>query len=116
MAAVSFADRLARFNRVVTNPIQRIWAGRIPPFAIVEHVGRRTGRSYRTPVNAFLKGDVLTINLPYGTQRDWVRNLVAAGGGVVMRRGRRLRVSGPEISTEGLIPALRMKVEGPEAG
>ena len=44
-------DGLARFNKVVTNPIQRRYAGRIPPFAIVEHVGRKSGRQYRTPVN-----------------------------------------------------------------
>jgi hypothetical protein len=44
---------LARFNRHVTNPIQRMWAGWLPPFAILEHVGRRSGTPYRTPVNAF---------------------------------------------------------------
>ncbi len=31
---------LARFNRYVTNPIQRIWAGFAPTFGILEHVGR----------------------------------------------------------------------------
>lgn len=41
---------LARFNRHVTNPIQRLWAGRIPAHGILEHVGRRSGKSYRTPL------------------------------------------------------------------
>ena len=45
--------RLARFNRHVTNPIQRMWAGWAPSFAIIEHVGRRSGKRYRTPVNVF---------------------------------------------------------------
>jgi len=108
-------DGLARFNKVVTNPIQRRYAGRIPPFAIVEHVGRKSGRQYRTPVNAFVKGDTVTVRLPYGTDRDWVRNLIAANGGVIQRRGRRLRVTDPAVSKEGRIGVLRLKVEGPAA-
>jgi deazaflavin-dependent oxidoreductase (nitroreductase family) len=44
---------LARFNRHVTNPIQRMWAGRLPSFGILEHVGRRSCKPYRTPVNVF---------------------------------------------------------------
>src|SRR5206468_3664894 len=111
--AVGFRDGLARFNRVVTNPVQRLWAGRLPPFAIVEHTGRKTGRLYRTPVSAFVKDDMVTIRLPYGTERDWVRNLVAASGGVIQRRGRRMRVTQPEVSKEGRIGTLRLKIAGP---
>ena len=111
--AVGFADGLARFNRVVTNPIQRLWAGRLPPFAIIEHTGRKTGRRYHTPVSAFVKGDSVTIRLPYGTERDWVRNLVAAGGGVIQRRGRRVRVTEPEVSKDGRIGVLHLKIAGP---
>ena len=36
-----------------TNPIQLIWAGWAPMFAIIEHVGRRSGKTYRTPVTVF---------------------------------------------------------------
>ena len=45
--------RLARFNRHVTNPVLRHVAGRLPWFAILTHVGRRTGRRHRIPVNLF---------------------------------------------------------------
>jgi hypothetical protein len=38
---------LARFNRYVTNPIQRLWAGWLPLFGILEHVDRRSGKRYR---------------------------------------------------------------------
>ena len=34
---MQFPQGLARFNRHVTNPVQRMWAGWLPPFAIVEH-------------------------------------------------------------------------------
>lgn len=89
---------LARFNRHVTNPIQRRWAGRIPAHAIIEHVGRRSGRAYRTPVMAFRTPDGGFVFLVgYGTQSDWVRNLLAAGGGTVEHRGRRYQVSDPTL-------------------
>ena len=108
-------DGLARFNRVVTNPVQRLYAGRIPPLAIVEHVGQKSGRQYRTPVTAFVKDGVVTVRLPYGTDRDWVRNVMAANGGVIQRRGQRMRVTDPGVSKEGRIGVLRLKVEGPAA-
>lgn len=38
---------VARFNRRVTNPIQRLWAGRAPTFGILEHVGRKSGKAFR---------------------------------------------------------------------
>jgi hypothetical protein len=41
-------QRLARFNRHVTNPIQRMRAGWAPSFGILEHVGRKSG-SPRNP-------------------------------------------------------------------
>ena len=35
---------LARFNRHVTNPVQRLWAGFAPGMGILEHVGRKSGK------------------------------------------------------------------------
>jgi deazaflavin-dependent oxidoreductase (nitroreductase family) len=91
-------ERLARFNRVVTNRIARRVAGRAPGFAIVEHVGRRSGRTYRTPVNIFREGeDRYVIALTYGRDSQWVRNVLAAGGAEVVTRGRRLRLIEPAI-------------------
>ena len=78
-------QRLARFNRHVTNPIQRMWAGWAPSFGILEHVGRRSGTPYRTPLtvfNAEVDGKPgVAILLTYGPDRDWLKNLNAAGGG-----------------------------------
>jgi hypothetical protein len=36
---------LARFNRHVTNPIQRLWAGWAPSFAIIDHADESPARS-----------------------------------------------------------------------
>src|ERR671924_348945 len=45
--------RLATFNRVVTNRVLGPFARYVPGFAVVSHVGRRSGRTYRTPVSLF---------------------------------------------------------------
>jgi hypothetical protein len=45
-----------RFRKVVkryVNPIMRPVAKNLPTFAILTHRGRKTGRSYRTPINVF---------------------------------------------------------------
>lgn len=88
---------LARFNRYVTNPIQRLWAGWLPAFAILEHVGRRSGKPYRTPLNVF-SADVdgragVAILLTYGPNRDWLKNITAAGGGRMRRYGKTFGVA-----------------------
>lgn len=105
---VRLPEWLARVNRVVTNPVQRLWAGRLPPLAVVEHRGRRTGRRHRTPVLAFPTPSGFAVVLFYGPDRDWLANLRASGGGVLMRRGRRLEVGEPALlrgaSAEGLLP------------
>jgi hypothetical protein len=49
MVFVQLPQCLARFNRHVTNPIQRIWAGWAPGMGILEHAGRNSGKQYRTP-------------------------------------------------------------------
>jgi deazaflavin-dependent oxidoreductase (nitroreductase family) len=88
---------LARFNLVVTNPIVRNVAGRLPGFAIVTHVGRRSGRVFRTPVNLFRQGDRYVIALTYGADSQWVRNVLAAGEADIETRGQRLHLVEPEI-------------------
>lgn len=88
---------LARFNRHVTNPIQRLWAGWLPGFGIVEHVGRRSGRAYRTPLNIFRTPGGFVVLLNYGPDTDWIRNLTAADGGGLVYRRRHYRLSGPRI-------------------
>jgi deazaflavin-dependent oxidoreductase (nitroreductase family) len=69
---------VARFNRVVTNRVFAPLAGRVPPWAIVEHTGRRSGRVYHTVLWAFPHNGDMVIALTYGPQADWVRNVLAA--------------------------------------
>jgi deazaflavin-dependent oxidoreductase (nitroreductase family) len=99
---------LTRFNKRVTNPVQRRWAGRIPMHGILEHVGRRSGKPYRTPLivfNAGINGQPgLAILLTYGPDRDWLKNITAAGGGRMRRHGGVFGVTNPAIVTKGEAP------------
>ena len=101
MAYMQLPQWLARFNRHVTNPIQRMWAGWAPPMGILEHVGRRSGKTYRTPLTVFsarIDGqDAVAVLLTYGPDRDWLKNATAAGGGTMRRYGRSFRVTDPQV-------------------
>jgi deazaflavin-dependent oxidoreductase (nitroreductase family) len=88
--------RVARFNKHVTNRVTIRVAGWMPGFAIVAHVGRRSGRSYRTPVNVFRHGERYVFALTYGPAADWVRNVLAAGGCELQTRGRTVALADPQ--------------------
>lgn len=70
---------VGKFNKVATNKVLVHLAGH-GPFVELEHVGRRSGRVYHVPLNAFRSGDTVTFALTYGPKVDWLRNARAAGG------------------------------------
>ncbi|MBX8689375.1 nitroreductase family deazaflavin-dependent oxidoreductase [Mycobacterium sp. 20091114027_K0903767] len=88
---------LARFNRRVTNPIQRLWAGWAPTFGILEHVGRKSGKTYRTPLSVFSTDDGVAIMLTYGPDRDWLKNITSAGHARIRRHGKTIEVCDPRV-------------------
>jgi deazaflavin-dependent oxidoreductase (nitroreductase family) len=89
--------QLARFNRVVTNRVLGPLARFLPGFALVSHVGRRSGRIYRTPVNLFRRADSYVIALTYGADSQWVRNVLQAGRAEIETRGHRLQLVDPRV-------------------
>ncbi|MBI5310847.1 MAG: nitroreductase family deazaflavin-dependent oxidoreductase [Actinobacteria bacterium] len=104
--------RVARFNKYVTNPLQSQWAWLLPPYAIILHSGRRSHRPYRTPVMARFKRDNVQVRVLYGKESDWVRNLLAADGGEIVRRGRTFRLEDPRLDGSVLHARLGPRVEG----
>ncbi|MEN4478070.1 nitroreductase family deazaflavin-dependent oxidoreductase [Mycolicibacterium cosmeticum] len=88
---------LARFNRHVTNPIQRLWAGWLPTMGILHHVGRKSGKPYCTPLSVFGAHDGVAIMLTYGPDRDWLKNITASGGGQIKRGGRTADYADPRV-------------------
>lgn len=88
---------MRRVNRSVTNRLMGPVARVVPPLCIVHHVGRKSGRSYRTPVLAFPVERGFLTPLPYGTDTDWCRNLVEAGRGRIERLGKEIPVTNARI-------------------
>ena len=73
-------------NKRVFNPME-LRRGDRP---VLVHVGRRSGVEHQTPLDAHpVEGGYLFV-LVYGSQSDWVRNVLAAGHA-------RLRVDGQDV-------------------
>lgn len=84
---------LAKVNRRVFNPIE-IRRGRRP---VLIHVGRVTGRTRLTPLDAHrVPGGYLLIPM-YGPRTDWVRNVMAAGEARLRLEGREVAVTNPQL-------------------
>jgi hypothetical protein len=101
---VAFPAWLARFNKLVTNPILRPLAARAPYFGVVVHRGRVSGRTYRTPVNVFERGDEFIFALTYGPERDWVRNVLHADRFTMINHGRNIELIEPRLERLGEVP------------
>jgi deazaflavin-dependent oxidoreductase (nitroreductase family) len=65
--------------------------------AQIRHVGRRSGRTYTTPVSARRSGDMVVIALTFGNQSDWSRNVRSAGGGSIRIEGADYDVTQPQF-------------------
>jgi deazaflavin-dependent oxidoreductase (nitroreductase family) len=92
-----------RYLWVLKNTLNRLTVRlgrtRFGPFSLVRHVGRKSGKSYETPIILATVPEGFVAELTYGEKVDWYRNVVAAGGCVVVHRGKTYRVSGIEPCT-----------------
>lgn len=89
---------ITKFNKAFGNKVMIHLAGH-GPFVELEHVGRRSGTTYRIPLNAFRQQggdrDTVTCALTYGPDVDWVRNVRAAGGCRMRMGGQILTLGAP---------------------
>jgi deazaflavin-dependent oxidoreductase (nitroreductase family) len=97
---------VGKLNKVATNKVLVHLAGH-GPFIELEHVGRRSGRVYRVPLNAFRTDDTVTLALTYGPRVDWLRNVRAAGGCRV-RMGREILTLGAPVDLPTQVGLARM--------
>jgi deazaflavin-dependent oxidoreductase (nitroreductase family) len=74
------SKRLARMNRKGLNKVTKHIAGWMPGFGMITHRGRKSGKTFRTPINVFRTEDGFVFALTYGPDTDWVKNVFAAGG------------------------------------
>lgn len=111
---MAFPRSLARFNKKVTNRIQGLWAPYLPPWAVIIHKGRKSGREYRNPVLAFRSGSHLAVILFYGERADWLRNVLAADGAQVRRANHVSTLTNPRIlnPTDPAVPPKVRRLAG----
>jgi deazaflavin-dependent oxidoreductase (nitroreductase family) len=88
---------LAKFNILVTNRITGLFAPWLPGFGMLTHVGRKSRKIYRTPVNVFRVPDGFIIALTYSSRSEWVKNVLAAGGCELKTAGRNYQLLAPKV-------------------
>ncbi|NKY54294.1 nitroreductase family deazaflavin-dependent oxidoreductase [Nocardia vermiculata] len=95
-----FPKWIDRLGVRYVNPWMRRVGPSLPGYAVVEHVGRRSGNRYETPVKISRRGGVLAVLLLHG-ETQWARNVVAAGEARLRLRGGTVTVCNPRIMPPG---------------
>src|SRR5207245_10089293 len=89
---------LGSLTRLLNRPAARIAGSRLLPFwSVVRHRGRRSGRTYATPVAARRTPNGFAIPLAFGETADGCRNVLPAGGRLVRRSGRDYNAPSPRL-------------------
>jgi deazaflavin-dependent oxidoreductase (nitroreductase family) len=88
---------VANFNRRFTNPVARSITPWIPTQGTLEHVGRKSGKRYRTPLTVFNTRDGYLILIGYGLESDWLKNVLAGGPTAMRKHGKTVAVAEPRL-------------------
>ncbi len=83
---------VAKFNRRITNPLAVRFGRWAPLNGTLEHVGRKSGKTYQTPLNIFETADGFVVPIGYGVESHWVQNALAGGPLTVHKAGRTIPV------------------------
>jgi deazaflavin-dependent oxidoreductase (nitroreductase family) len=97
---------VARLNRHITNPLALAFGGWAPTVGSLEHVGRKSGKRYRTPLNIFDTNDGYVILIGYGTESHWVKNVLAGGPATIHKHGKSVQVADPRIVSKAAAAPL----------
>lgn len=103
---------LARINKRVFNPIE-IRRGVRP---VLIHVGRSSGKTYRTPLDAHPLPDGYLLIPMYGPRTDWLRNVLAAGSARLLLGGKEVELESPRIVKQEDVWPLLLKPTKPPPG
>ena len=92
--------------RVINPRVVRAVERRQSSFGLVHHIGRRSGITFRTPVDVARSSVGVLISLPYGPETNWCRNVLAAGHCVITIGGEELELVQPEVLLTGEVQAM----------
>lgn len=87
---------LARVNKRLFNKLE-LKRGVRP---VLTHVGRSSGKTYRTPLDAHRVDDGYIFIMNYGSDSDWVKNILAAGTATLSVDGIEIELTAPRVVTK----------------
>lgn len=101
-------DRMRLFHKHILNPLMpRLARSTRTPLAMIQHTGRRSGKSYQTPIVVEPLDGGFVIALMYGESTDWYRNLLASGQGTILWHGNTYALGKPErIESHRALPTF----------
>lgn len=85
-----------QINKRVVNPAE-LRRGTRP---VLTHVGRTSGATYRTPLDAHRVDGGYVFILVYGSKSDWVRNVLAAGHARLTVDGQQIQLTAPRVISD----------------
>ncbi len=89
---------LTRALHLFNAPAVRLAGGRyLPIWALLRHRGRRSGRTFATPVAARRIAGGFIVPLAWGENADWCRNVLASGDCVIRWAGAEHHVEGATV-------------------
>lgn len=98
------------YNRCV-----RSFAGR-RVYALLRHRGRKSGKSFETPVMAWHTSGGMLVPLSWGPRTDWYQNTLASGACEIQVRGRWSRCAEPTLISRAeamaYLPPLTRTIAG----
>ncbi|MCH8900155.1 MAG: nitroreductase family deazaflavin-dependent oxidoreductase [Acidobacteria bacterium] len=84
---------VAQINKRVLNPLE-LRRGVRP---VLTHVGRSSGKTYRTPLDAHPVDGGYIVIVMYGLDSDWVQNVLAAGAATLEIEGEEFELMSPRL-------------------
>lgn len=65
--------------------------------SFIRHVGRKTGKSYETPIVVVAHDGGFLVALPYAGRTDWMKNVLASGTATIVTNGETYAVHQPQV-------------------
>ena len=94
---------LAKINKRLFNP-REVRRGKYP---VVNHVGRKSGKAYQTPLDAFPTKAGFVLVARYGPESDWIQNILSAGEASLTVDGQEHALTSPRlVAQEQALDAL----------
>lgn len=84
---------VAEINKRVFNKME-LKRGQRP---VLTHIGRSSGASYRTPLDAYRVEGGFIFMLVYGSDSDWVQNVLASGSAKLELDGETFELASPRV-------------------